>query len=269
VVINPHYTRGILYDDSIVRVSSASYKIGSEGSPESHAKWKRDLFTDRYYTQLIPQSPDTLFEFLRNKEYCENLLEENADIQKPTLNLPENLEYSSLTPNRVVIFPGAGHSGRQWHIDNFIEICRFITANSQYELIISGSAKETLLAKYIADALDKRPVTNLTGQTSLVELALIIKNSRLLISNETGAIHLAAAVDTPFICFSNGKGFGRFHPYPPQIYNKGIYLYPPEIMNNLENDEELKRKYNYESDLNINDISVELVQSVVKKILQI
>ena len=43
VVINPHYTRGILYDDSIVRSSKAPVKVGSEGSSESHTNWKRHL----------------------------------------------------------------------------------------------------------------------------------------------------------------------------------------------------------------------------------
>jgi ADP-heptose:LPS heptosyltransferase len=169
----------------------------------------------------------------------------------------------------MVIFPGAGNIQRQWNIENFVEICRFILANSQHEVVICGSEKEIHLSKYVAENLDDQRVVDLAGKTTLVELASEIKNAHLLISNETGAVHLAAALETPFICLSNGRFFGRFHPYPSHIYDKGQYLYPPAIMKNLKNIDYLKRKYSFDSPLNINDISLELVQSAIKKLLQI
>jgi ADP-heptose:LPS heptosyltransferase len=269
IMINPHYTRGILYDDTIVRASKAPSKIGSQGSPESHTKWKRNLFTDKYYTQLIPQSSDILFEFFRNKEFCETLLEKEIEIHKPILQLPKSPDSQSLNKDTIVIFPGAGNVQRQWNIDKFVEICRFILANSQHELIICGSEKEIHLSKIITGNLDDLRVVDLAGKTNLIDLAAIIENSQLLVSNETGAVHLAAALETPFICLSNGRFLGRFHPYPSQIFNKGQYLYPPAIMNNLNNIDELKRQYSFDSPLNINDISVELVQSAIKKTLSI
>ncbi len=95
----------------------------------------------------------------------------------------------------------------------------------------------------------------------------MISETELLISNDTSAIHIAAAVGTPFICISNGSHFGRFHPYPPEIFDKAYYIYPPEIMNNLNDIELLKNQYRFSSDLDINEIKPQVVKEVIKKVL--
>ena len=59
----------------------------------------------------------------------------------------------------------------------------------------------------------KVPVTNLAGKTSLQELISIIAGAHLLVGNETGAVHIAAAVSTSAICILGGGHFGRFLPY--------------------------------------------------------
>ena len=60
-------------------------------------------------------------------------------------------------------------------------------------------------------------IKNLTGKTTLVELASILKNSKLLISGDSGPVHLACAVGTPVIAlFRNdipGKGPKRWGPW--------------------------------------------------------
>jgi ADP-heptose:LPS heptosyltransferase len=61
------------------------------------------------------------------------------------------------------------------------------------------------------------PITNLIGATSLSELASIIKGARLLIANETSAIHIAAAVSTSAICVLGGGHYGRFMPYRIEV----------------------------------------------------
>ena len=42
----------------------------------------------------------------------------------------------------------------------------------------------------------------------------VIGNARLLVTNETGTVHLGAAVGTPTVCVLGGGHFGRFFPYP-------------------------------------------------------
>ena len=73
------------------------------------------------------------------------------------------------------------------------------------------------------------------GEITLNKLIEIIGNAELLISNETVAPHIAVAVNCQFICISNGNHYGRFHPYPEEIFNGGYYVYPPQIMKHINN----------------------------------
>jgi ADP-heptose:LPS heptosyltransferase len=94
----------------------------------------------------------------------------------------------------------------------------------------------------------------------------VLSSAQLLISNDTSAAHIAAAVKTPFICISNGNHILRFHPYPREIFDKAFYIYPEEISSHIGNPEYLE-KFRFASDLDINSISVEKVKEAVKKVL--
>jgi ADP-heptose:LPS heptosyltransferase len=266
VVINSRYSRGILYDDLIVKASSASISIGSQGSLEKHAKWKRHLFTDHYYTQLIPQTSEVTFEFIRNIYFFKKILGEPLETDKPTL-IPLKKISSDLPKKYITLFAGVSETKRMWHINNFIEIIQFILEKHKFPVVLCGSAGEIDASQTIMHSLSNDRVSDLTGKTSLSDLVSILAKSKLLISNETSAPHFAAAVNTPFICISMGKGFGRFFPYPPEIYDKAHYIYPPTIMKNLDKIEKLKDQLQFDSDLDINEIDVEQVKRLIDKCL--
>jgi ADP-heptose:LPS heptosyltransferase len=261
------YSREILYDDLIINSTRAKNRIGSEGSNDSHVKWKRNLFTDKYYTRLIPTSAPDIFEFYYNKIFFDILLEEPADIKAPQINTSQiNLDFVLPMPY-VVLFPGASRKEKTWSHNNFKEIAEFLINEFSYNIIITGGEKEKQISPSIYNSLPEGKVLNLTSKTTLPGLAKIINESEMLVSNETAAVHIAASVNKTFICISNGERFGRFHPYPQEIFDKAYYIYPPEIMNNLNNIELLKNKYRFSSDLNINEIKPQTVKDVIKKIL--
>ena len=56
-----------------------------------------------------------------------------------------------------------------------------------------------VVATGIGQVLAEQPVINLAGQTTLRELAAALKSCRLLLTNDTGPMHLAAAVGTPVV----------------------------------------------------------------------
>ena len=107
----------------------------------------------------------------------------------------------------------------------------------------------------------------MTGKSSLTELAIIIKNSELLISNDSAAVHIAAAVGKKFLCISNGERFGRFLPYPKEIFDQGYYIYPDVIKNSEHTIEELSELYMFDSKLDIDSISIEEVINLCDRIL--
>lgn len=267
VVIDTTFSREILYGDSIVKTSRAKERIGSSGSPDSYVKWKRNLISNRFYTKLIQHSTNNLFEFYRNKEFFGQIFEEPNNISQPKMSV-ENIQMKLPTKNDyIVIFPGAQEKKRMWPEENFKIIIKEILNKYSFDIIIAGSNNEKEIAERLLENLYKERVFDLTGRTTLPELAKLISLSKLLISNETSAVHFAASVGTKFICVSNGNHYGRFNPYPKEMNVMGKYIYPPEIQNKINDFENLSNKYRFYSDLDINSISPETVIITLSQIL--
>ena len=262
--IETTYSREVLFGDEIIKASGAAERIGNTGSLDKYAKWKRNLFSDKWYTKLIHSKENNDFEFYRNKEFFSSLLEINIDIKKPSMDVSD-ISFTKLPGKKyIVLFPGGSSRKRRWDIINFLEIARYILDNSEYDIVIDGSKKEIKLAQYIWDNLKSQRVFITAGSTSLTEMAKLLSNAELLISNETSAVHFAAAVNTMFICISNGAFYNRFHPYPKEIFNDSYYIYPDEIMNNPDFNIDI---YRFESSLDINQIKPEKVKEVLKNLI--
>jgi ADP-heptose:LPS heptosyltransferase len=267
IAIEATYSREILFGDEIIRLSKAKERIGTQGSLDKHAKWKRNLFSDKWYTKLISSDEGNLFEFSRNKEFFQNLLGTEIKIIKPSIDVT-NIFFDKLPEkNYIVLFPGGSSKERRWDIHNFLEIARYILKNTPFNIVVDGSPKEVSLSQIIWDNLKSRRVFITTGKTSLLEMAKLLSRAELLISNETSAVHFSVAVNTKFICISNGAYYNRFHPYPKDIFDGAYYIYPDEITKNLDNTDYLENKFRYSSKLDINSVSKEEVKKIIKELL--
>jgi len=267
VVIDTTFSREILFGDAIVHSSKALHRIGSKGAPDSSVKWKRNLLTDKYYTRLITQSSQNLFEFYRNKEFFEILIDEKIDLLKPLINC-ETISITVPTLKEfIVIFPGAQEEKRRWAYEKFAFLIQTIINGTKYDIIIAGSAIDSKIANKIGHCFNSNRVYDMTGKTTLSELAKLISLCKVLISNETSAVHFAAAVSAPFVCISNGNHYGRFNPYPLKMNVKSNYVYPPQIEREIDNPDKLKSKYRFDSNLDINSITPDSVYNALEVLL--
>jgi ADP-heptose:LPS heptosyltransferase len=267
IAVDTTYSREILFGDTIIEVSGAKEKIGSSGGLEKHAKWKRNLFTDKYYTKLIPMSKENQFEFYRNKEFFGNLVTENISLSKPSFDLASSNVAIDTPDEYAVLFPGAGDKKRIWDIENFTEVAIFILQHYNLEIVLPVSAKEKAIANQLENKINSKSVINLSGKSSLVDLIKIISKAKIVISNESAAVHISVATGTPFVCVSSGVFFGRFHPYPVEVFNRGNYVYPPQIMKHINNPEKLSQLYRFESNLDINLIKPDDVIRQIPNVL--
>ena len=254
VVVDTTFSREILFGDSIVKTSCANERIGSVGAPDAYVKWKRNLLTDKYYTKLITHSSGTIFEFYSNKEFFESVLDEKIDIINPEIDTSKIDIQLPTQKNFAVVFPGAQEKKRRWHYTNFEQIIEQLINTYKLHVIIAGSSDDSVLSRKMVKCHTSKACFDMTGKTTLPQLARLISLSKILISNETSAVHFAAAVGTSFICISNGQRFGRFMPYPKEMNITGRYFYPEDIEKNL-NDLNYLEKYRFDSDLNINSIA--------------
>jgi ADP-heptose:LPS heptosyltransferase len=115
----------------------------------------------------------------------------------------------------IAIHPWTSDFVKQWPIERFRELALKIVKETGVNVVIMGGPEEVQKSA-LFDNLDKR-INNLTGKTTLVELASVLKKSKLLISGDSGPVHMACAVGTPVIAlFRNdmpGKGPKRWGPW--------------------------------------------------------
>ncbi|HLJ11645.1 MAG TPA: lipopolysaccharide heptosyltransferase II [Planctomycetaceae bacterium] len=104
---------------------------------------------------------------------------------------------SSLARPILAIHHSAGWETKRWPVDKFAEIARRFEGS----VIIVGSAADRALADRLIDAMQTRtqPAINLAGQTTLKQLAALLGAVDLVVSNDSGPMHLAAALGTPVV----------------------------------------------------------------------
>jgi len=96
----------------------------------------------------------------------------------------------------VALMPGAEYGpAKQWPTENFAALARELARNGA-EVWILGSAKEQALGDAIATAAGATAVRNLCGETSLVDAVDLLARADVAISNDSGLMHIAAAVGT-------------------------------------------------------------------------
>jgi len=269
LVLSPVYSREFLVSDAIVKLVSAEEKIGSIGDLSNIRKWQKRI-SDKYYTRLIPAKDEIMFEFYRNKEFFENLLNTRLDIKKPHIELRKKKIHFKLPENNyAILFIGATDSYRKWGMENFAKVAKYLNERYGYEIVVCGGPGDIKDVEEFERYFEGN-FTNLVGKTSLVELLFVIYNGNLMISNETSAPHLAVALEmTNIFVISNGNHYGRFTPYPKEMTSSYHVIYHPEIEKDLDNYKKLSNSYGYGSTLDINDISVESVINKIEGILNV
>lgn len=116
-----------------------------------------------------------------------------------------------LAPGRYVcIHPGAREVNRRWPVACFAEVADAI-ADDGLHVAITGSAEEFDVAKQVARTM-RAPSFNLAGRTKLGGLAALLRRARLLVANDTGVSHLAAALSVPSVIVFTGSEPHRWAP---------------------------------------------------------
>jgi lipopolysaccharide heptosyltransferase II len=99
----------------------------------------------------------------------------------------------------AVIHPGSTAASRRYPPELYAEVTRHLVAEHRWQIVMTGSDCERQLVQEIAQQAAV-PVHDLTGALDLAELTALIREAPVLIANNTGPAHIAAAVGTPVVC---------------------------------------------------------------------
>jgi lipopolysaccharide heptosyltransferase II len=98
----------------------------------------------------------------------------------------------------IAIHPGASDPAKRWPENRFAELVDALIDQYQAKIVIVGASDIDMIAKKIM-SLSKNKMINLAGQTTVGQLAGLLMGCELLVSNDSGPVHVAVGVGTPVV----------------------------------------------------------------------
>ncbi|MGI4021831.1 MAG: glycosyltransferase family 9 protein [Janthinobacterium lividum] len=126
----------------------------------------------------------------------------------------------------LILHPGVSEIKRQYPTEKWIELGKRLVKDLNYQLLLTGSASEKTLTDEIQQGIGTNAFA-IAGLLSLDEFICLIKEASLLISVNTGPVHIAAATQTPVVVL-----YAQTNPQhtPWKTRNKVLYFEVPEVL---------------------------------------
>jgi len=179
-------------------------------------------------------------------EYCMEVLKalgienNDLDILVPLQKEAEEWSYqwmeeNGLKPNGfITIHPGSSDPVKCWPAANFAMLMDRLAERYPLKIVLIGAPQTMPASAEIVRQARKGPsFLNLTGKTSLAQTASLLRRSCLLVSNDSGPVHVAAGVGTSVISLflrdQPGINVERWRPLGPKSYILNNKLQPGSI----------------------------------------
>lgn len=112
---------------------------------------------------------------------------------------------------KVGLFPGAGWKLREWMPERFAAIGDGLVQHYNADVLIFGGQRESELVQTVANLMQTRAIP-FAGNLQIRQLAACIEQCDLFVTNDTGPMHIAAAVGTPTVSLFGPGNHIRFQP---------------------------------------------------------
>jgi heptosyltransferase-2 len=125
---------------------------------------------------------------------------------------------NGVKPDEKVV--GLGPSGgtsplKQWPVNHFIELGRRLLASHHCRLLVLGGRGDAELGQQIEQELGSA-VVNVVGKTTLRQMAALLSRCHLYVGNDSGPMHIAAAMGVPVVAMFGSSCHHRFRPWGKQ-----------------------------------------------------
>jgi 3-deoxy-D-manno-octulosonic-acid transferase/heptosyltransferase-1 len=211
---------GLIKSAIIVLLSSGKRKLGYDSMQELSGLFLNEKIPEDMHKHAV----DRYLDFLRylgsdikDPEFLIPIGEENIN------RVDELLQRNAIDKNRrfVAVNPVALWDTKLWADEKFADLCDMITDELGVSVVFTGSDHRKL--EHIQSRMKSLSV-NLGGRTTLRDLAYLYRRSSLLITTDSGPMHLAAAMGIPTIAL-----FGPTDPARTGPYGKGHVVIRREL----------------------------------------
>lgn len=128
------------------------------------------------------------------------------------------MDSSGLTPPLIAISPGSSRPVTRWGVERFAEVARRLA--SRGTIVLIGTRDERALCEAI-------PGVNLAGKTTVGRVAALLERCSLLVTNDSGPLHIAYALGTPVVGIFRPVEYRRWGAYSDTRRFRAFYREGP------------------------------------------
>ncbi len=206
--------QGLIKSGVLTAYTGAPLRIGF--SPGRAREWPNALFTNRHVTP-----PATAIHVV--EQYLSLLAPLGVTALQPEFHIPARPDAARRMEEflgeqgvkrqdlLVAINPGAGRENKRWPVRHFRALAERLASEPDVRLLLLWGPDEIHMARQIGDGLPTRAI--LAPPTDLDELTALLRRCALMVANDTGPLHLAAALGTPALGLFGPTRAERNGPY--------------------------------------------------------
>lgn len=203
--------QGLFRTASLGWLSGCSRRFGMTNARElAHVFYTHKVSQDRDCVHLV----DYYLKIIQTAGACDI----NVEFVLPTepaavdsvgrLLMNRNIKHN----NYAVFVPGSAHIDKCWPAERFAALADKISSQFGLSVIATGTTGEVGIIEKLKEKANV-PLTNFAGVTNLGELTALLKAAKLVVSNDTGPGHIAAALGTPLVLIFGWSNPVRIAPY--------------------------------------------------------
>ncbi len=178
--------QGLLKSGIVARMARGKRRIG----PSFHREG-----SSMFYSEIAGECNKARHAVEENLDIIRHLGLDMLDVEFPVEFPNRNMDVLS---KRVAMIPSSRWQTKNWPAESFAAVGRILRERAAVHLFLFGSAADESCCAQITDTAGGE-CENLAGKTSLVEMGSYLSKMDLVISNDSGPLHMAAAIGTPVL----------------------------------------------------------------------
>ncbi|MEN9846190.1 MAG: hypothetical protein RIS36_1337 [Pseudomonadota bacterium] len=125
----------------------------------------------------------------------------------------------------IAVQAGASQGKRQWSPVRFVRMIKILTERHNARVVLTGAGKESAIIDPIVEGCASPNVVSVAGKTTVPQIAAMLSLSDVLVTGDTGPMHISVAVGTPVVSMFLASAFG-FETGP---YSEGNIVLQPVL----------------------------------------
>ncbi len=167
---------------------SLDYLANFDPPPPVEEDHKKRHLIDRYLDVLLPVG-------IKDADRLPRLRTRAEDVA--TIDKLLKKEKAEIGAPLIGLFPGAGHPSRRWPLERFAELADYLTRNDGVRVIVFAGPEERALVPQMRRLFP--PSALVFDKLTISQLAAAQARLAVFVANDTGPMHIAAAVGTPVV----------------------------------------------------------------------